>query len=112
MVEQELVLNTFENIAREWHNKFKDRWTEKNAKIILTRMQRDIFPHIGNIPIREPKAPQLSDVASRIADRGALDYAHRALQYCSMVFRYAIANGKTEHNIVADLRGALPTARV
>ncbi len=112
VVEQELVLNTFENIAREWHDKFKDRWTEKNAKVILARMQRDIFPHIGSIPIRELKAPQLLDVARRIADRGALDYAHRALQYCSMVFRYAIANGKAEHNIVADLRGALPTARV
>ncbi len=108
----EIVLNTFELIAREWHGKFEERWTEKNAKVILARMQRDIFPHIGNIPIRELKSPQILDVANRIAERGALDYAHRALQYCGMIFRYAIATGKSEHNIVADLRGALPTARV
>ncbi len=108
----EVILNTFENIAREWHGKFEERWTEKNAKVILARMQRDIFPHIGNIPIRELKSPQILDVANRIAERGALDYAHRALQYCGMIFRYAIATGKSEHNIVADLRGALPSARV
>jgi integrase len=29
-----------------------------------------------------------------------------------MIFRYAIATGKAEHNIVADLRGALPPAKV
>jgi integrase len=110
--EQELVLNTFENIAREWHDKFKERWTEKNAKVILARMQRDIFPHIGATPIRDLKAPDLLAVARRIEARGALDYAHRALQYCGMVFRYAISTGRAEHNIVADLRGALPPAKV
>ena len=46
----ELVFNTFESIAREWHDKFKERWTEKNAKVILARMQRDIFPHVGISP--------------------------------------------------------------
>ena len=108
----DLVFNTFEHIAREWHGKFRERWTEKNTKVILARMQRDIFPFIGSIPIRELKAPQLLDVARRIEGRGALDYAHRALQYCSMVFRFAIATGKAEHNIVSDLRGALSLARV
>ena len=107
----DLVHNTFEVIAREWHSNYKERWTEKNANVILGRMQRDIFPRIGNIPIRELKAPQILDVARRVEARGALDYAHRILQYCGMVFRYAIATGRAEHNIVADLRGALQPRR-
>ncbi len=108
---QEVVFNTFEIIAREWHDKFKERWTPKNANAILGRMERDIFPLIGTISIREVKAPQLLDIARRIEARGALDYAHRALQYCGMVFRFAIATGRADHNIVADLRGALPPVK-
>ena len=108
---QEVVFNTFEIIAREWHDNFKERWTVKNAAAILGRMERDIFPHVGATPIREVKAPDLLAVARRIEARGALDYAHRALQYCGMVFRYAIATGRAEHNVVADLRGALPPAK-
>lgn len=75
-------------------------------------MERDIFPHVGAVPIKELRASELLAAAKLIAARGALDYAHRALQYCGMVFRYAIAHDLAEHNIVADLKGALPTARV
>jgi Integrase len=32
---------------------------------------------------------------------------HRALSDCSQVFRFAVASGKTDRNIVMDLRGAL-----
>jgi hypothetical protein len=33
------------------------------------------------------------------------------LQNCGQVFRYAIATGRAERDISADLRGALPPAR-
>ena len=33
--------------------------------------------------------------------------AHRVLQHCSKIFRYAIATGRAERDIAADLRGAL-----
>jgi integrase len=44
----------------------------------------------------------------RIEARGALDTAHRALQNCGQIFRYAIATGRAERDPAADLRGALP----
>jgi integrase len=43
----------------------------------------------------------------RIEDRGAIETAHRALQNCGQVFRYAIATGRAERDVSADLRGAL-----
>lgn len=49
--EQELAENNFENIAQEWHAKFSERWEPKNAKKIMTRMEKDIFPFIGFVPI-------------------------------------------------------------
>ena len=37
-----------------------------------------------------------------------LKTAHRAHQNCGQIFRYAIATGRAERDLAADLRGALP----
>lgn len=110
--EEEAVFNSFENIARLWHEERAPGWTSKNAQVIIRRLERDIFPHVGATPIKEVKASELLATVRLIASRGALDYAHRALRYCGQIFRYAIANDCARHNVVADLQGALPTARV
>ena len=44
----------------------------------------------------------------RIEHRGAVETAHRALQNCGQVFRYAVATGRAERDPSGDLRGALP----
>ena len=43
----------------------------------------------------------------RIEARGAHETTHRAKQRCGQIFRYAIATGRAERDITADLRGAL-----
>jgi hypothetical protein len=40
--------NSFEVIAREWHEHNKPRWTEGYGKEILHRLEVDVFPVIGN----------------------------------------------------------------
>ncbi|MGR8932171.1 MAG: phage integrase central domain-containing protein [Gammaproteobacteria bacterium] len=35
-------------VAREWHSKFKTKWTLKHAEQLLTRLEQDVFPYIGN----------------------------------------------------------------
>jgi Phage integrase central domain len=52
-------------------------------------------------------APELLVCLRRIEARGAIDTAHRALQSCGQVFRYAMATGRAERDPAADLRGAL-----
>ena len=59
-------------------------------------------------PSREIKAPELLAVLRRIESRGALETAHRAMQNCGQVFRYAVATGRAERDPTGDLRGALP----
>lgn len=103
---------TFEKVARIWHNENKAGWTEKSAAVILRRLERDIFPHVGSKPIKNVVAADILAPAKLIDSRGARDYAHRAMQYCGQIFRYAIANGLAVHNVVADLKDAIPTAKV
>jgi integrase len=50
-------------------------------------------------------------VVRRVEERGALETAHRALQNCGQVFRYAIATARAERDPSQDLRGALPPVR-
>jgi integrase len=100
--------NAFEAVAREWHAKFSANWVPSHSDRILRRLERDIFPWIGARPVDEIKAPELLDVLRRIEDRGAVETAHRALQNCGQVFRYAVATGRAERDPTGDLRGALP----
>ena len=98
---------TFEVVAREWHNKFKPRWKESHAERILGRLERDIFPFIGKKPISHIKAREVLTVLQRIEGRGANELAHRAKALCSNVFCYAIATSRIEHDPTAGLKGAL-----
>lgn len=99
---------TFEVIAREWHDRFKSTWSEGHASTIMDRMERDLFPWIGKRPIAEIKAPELLAAMRRVESRGALETAHRIRTIGGQVFRYAVATGRAERDISADLKGALP----
>jgi integrase len=103
--------NSFEIVAREWYDQQKENWNESHSVRILRRLERNVFPWIGGKPIAEVTAPDLLSMARRIEKRGAIETAHRALQNCGQVFRYAIATGRAERNPVPDLQGALPPAK-
>ncbi|MBI9065480.1 MAG: tyrosine-type recombinase/integrase [Marinilabiliaceae bacterium] len=99
--------NTLEFITREWHQKNIHTWTEGHARKNLGNLELNIFPWLGDKPIRLITALELLTALRRIEDRGALTMAHKAKQICGQVFRYAIATGRAEHDISASLKGAL-----
>jgi len=103
--------NTFEAIATEWHENKKGSWTERHADYVITRLKADAFPILGTSPINEITAPELLLVLREIEKRGALDIAGRIRQTCGQIFRYAIATGRAERDITADLKGALKTRK-
>jgi integrase len=110
---KELIANTLESVAREWHHKFSSsgKWSPGHSADILHRFEKDIFPPLGSRPISEIKPMELLKVLERIADRGALDTAHRLRHHCGMVFRYAVVTERAERDIASDLRGALPAVK-
>lgn len=108
---EERAANSFELVAREWFAKQKATWADSHSAKILLRLENDIFPWLGKKPTAEIKPRELLAALNRIVDRGAVESAHRVLQNCSQVFRYAIATGRAERNPAADLRGALPQVK-
>jgi len=104
--------NSFESVAREWHEQQKPSWTERYAYYVIKRLEDNIFTKIGFRPINELTAPELLSALREIEKRGAHEMSHRQLQACGQIFRYAIATGKAERDISADLKGALKTNKV
>lgn len=104
----ELGANTFEVIAREWLGK-RD-WVASYRVKVEAWLVNDVFPWIGSRPAAELEAPDFLAVARRVERRGAIESAHRILQNCGQVMRYAIATGRAKRNPVADLKGALAPA--
>ena len=98
---------SFEAVAREWHTRFKPKWSEVHATAIINRLERDVFPYIGARPIGEITPPEVLAVLRRIESR-TLETAHRVKIACGQVFRYAVATGHATSDPISALRGALP----
>ncbi|MHB8120588.1 MAG: tyrosine-type recombinase/integrase [Desulfuromonadaceae bacterium] len=106
----ELLANSFECIAREWHKKMAgdSAWTADHADTIMTRMEKDIFPRIGAKPITEVTAKDIRTILDQVKERGAVDTARRCRTIASQVFTYAIGTDRAEYNIATSLSKHLP----
>lgn len=99
--------NTFEALAREFHALQSDGWSPKYGTRWIERMEKDLFPYIGRLPIASINAPILLDALRKVEKRGANETAHTLRQTAGQVFRYGIQTGRCERNPVGDLHGAL-----
>ncbi len=99
---------TFENVAREWHEKQGPNWSENYRIRTMASLVKNVFPYIGGRPIAEVSAQELLVMLRRLEDRGTLATAHAVRGLCSSIFRYAVATGRAERNPVPDIHGALP----
>ena len=99
--------NSFEAVAREWFAKHSPAWAPGHGDKIIRRLEANIFPWLKQDSIREIEPLELLTVIQRIEQRGRNETAHRALQNCGRVFRYAVATGRADRDITRDLIGAL-----
>ena len=103
----ELAANSFEVVAREWiARKLADKAASHRDKVVR-RLERDVFPYIGNRPIVTIKGPDILAVARRVEARGTIETAHRVLQHIGQVIRYGIATNRADTDPTIALRGAL-----
>ncbi|MDE0926626.1 MAG: tyrosine-type recombinase/integrase [Methylophilaceae bacterium] len=99
--------NTFEIWADKWWQNWHKDKSPRHANYVMRRLEADIFPSIGKLPINEIQAHEVVDTIKKIASRGALDIAKRAHQMMGQVFRYAIAHNKdskTTRNPTTDIK--------
>lgn len=97
---------TFEVLAREWHEHWAVGRSERHADYVLKRLEANIFPEIGSLPVAEIPTSRFRDAVKKIEARGALDIAKRVLQTCGQILRYAVANDMATRNPVAEVKPA------
>lgn len=100
--------NSFEVIAREWLASHMKSKAASHRDKVIRRFELYLFPWIGSKPIADITAPQVLEAVKRIEKLGIAETAHRALQTCGQVFRYAVQTGRAIRDVTADLKGALP----
>ena len=98
---------SFESVAREWFDTRKDEWATTYAKKIFRRLEADVFPWLGRLPVPNITPPMVLDMLRKAENRGAIETAHRVLETCGQVFRFAVATGRIESNPARDLKDAL-----
>lgn len=98
---------TFEAVAREFHAIKAGAWSATHAAQWLRCVEKDLFPHVGALPMADVSAPLLLGALRKVQARGALRMAHDLLEFAGQVFRYGVATGRVKRSITADLRGAL-----
>ena len=97
---------SFEAAARDWHAHWKSGRSAGYAHYVLQRLEDDIFPDLGRMPVGSVPTSAFRDTVKKIETRGAFEVAKRALQNCSQIMRYAVAHDLAAHNPVADIKPA------
>lgn len=103
----EAATNTFEQVTNDWIESRRCAWSPRYARIIETRMREDIFPTLGSKPIAAIDPPMLLTSLRKIEARGSIKMAHRVRNYCSEVFRFAIAMEKCRSDPSRDIGPAM-----
>ena len=88
----------------------KNTWSEKHADRLWGRLERDVFPYLGEKPITEVTADDMEETLKRIALR-TLDTAHRIKAALRGTLNYAIRKGYIQTNYIEALKGVIPHPR-
>ena len=104
--------NSFESVAREWHERQIDRWSKKRAKVVLQRLEKNIFPEIGHLSISTIEPVVLLEALQKVEERGVYYTAKSVRQICGQVFRYGIQTSRCQSNPAQLLHGVLKSRPV
>ena len=104
--------DSFEVVTREWFDKHVVNLAPSYSKKVRSLFERQIFPVLGAKPIAEVEPTDVLSAARHVEQTGAIETAHRLIQICGQVFRYAIATGRTKYDVSTGLHAALPKVNV
>ncbi len=113
--------NTFEAVAREWHQKRIKKWKPKHAKDILRNLENNVFPFIGSRPVKEINSQDILHLLRRVEKRGSISVIKKVKQWCNAIFTYGVVSYGVEQNPVTTItmeafdtptKGHFPWAKV
>ena len=79
--------DSFQNIAREWHETRMAEFSEKHQGTVMYRLKTYIFPRIGKTHIAKLETRDIMEVVKPLEQRGNYETSRRVLQIINQVFR-------------------------
>lgn len=97
-------INTFEAVGREWLEKNRPSWTASHFDHVRSLLEREVFPDIGALPVRDIRASHVRAIMDRLITRKAVVTAINARQHCGAIFSYAIITERADGDPSIALR--------
>ena len=98
----------FKALAEEWYNNTKTNCAESYKRTLCGRLNKYLYPAIGNTPISEVDIDALRKISTRILNRNIVEEARRNISIVAQVFDFAINLGKVQVNPARNLLKCLP----
>ncbi|HDH7630564.1 TPA: tyrosine-type recombinase/integrase [Escherichia coli] len=97
--------HTFQTVAKKWlDEKIKTSGiSQDHAKDIWRSLERNIFPTLGDVPIKEIRPKMLKQHLDPIEQRGVLETLRRIISRLNEIFRYAATEELIEFNPAGNL---------
>ena len=100
-------VDTFEAVAAEWLALQSKALSSETMAMLGARLKSFLYPYIGKRPVGAITAQELLGTLRRIEARGRHETAHRVRALAGRVLRFAVATGRAQHDVAADLKDAL-----
>jgi integrase len=101
------ALDTFELLARAWHRGRMSTLNPRYSKDVLSRLEKNVFPDLGPLPIKQITPPMVLAVLRKVEGRDAKEMAHRIRGHMSDVFVWAISSGLADQDPAGTVRKAM-----
>lgn len=98
----EIVLN-FKDVALEWMEIKASNVNKTTYDKELLRLEKHVFPYLGNRDITSIGALDIIDVLKKIEKSGIYETTNRVFMLLSQIYKYAVSTQKAKHNIIADI---------
>lgn len=102
---------TFKSLAADWLAKQRKDWSAIHYDKSSRALERDAFPRLGTLPVRDITPAMVAGVVEAIVKRGARDTAAKVLQHVGGVFRLAQARGMRDDNPAEPVHEVLPAKK-
>lgn len=105
---------TFRKLGNEWLADMKPTWSLSNYTRVKNRLERDLFPQFGSIPVGDIENEAILRALRRIEARGSIETAKRVRGYIHSIFRRAKGERLVDLPIlmeIDDIKSALKPAR-
>ena len=98
---------TFYDVAIEWYDKRISQLNEKTRLMKKNRLEKHVFPFIGDMLIKDIKFGDLIEIISTIESNKHAETVRRVAQEVTSIFCYAKIMRYVENNVAYDLRDTI-----